>query len=245
MVLPEGPECGETIAPNEIALSGDGSVLLAGAPDCEIAGRHVDGRLYAYARSGTTWSLTQTFNSPETLEGNEFAQSLAISGDGSTAAVTVGYRVSGLPAGAGASWIFQREGGVWHLVARLTAPTPQPEVYFSCPAISQDGSRLICRAGEAVGSNSRQGVIYAFDRPAGGWGAPSTPTRLFALEGSAGDYLSPERSHSNGRRSRPRPTGPKSTRRSSRKTSPTGHIPTTGSATNSVLPGPSPRPRKR
>ncbi len=189
VVLPEGPECGETIAPNEIALSGDGSVLLAGAPDCEIAGRHVDGRLYAYARSGTTWSLTQTFNSPETLEGNEFAQSLAISGDGSTAAVTVGYRVSGLPAGAGASWIFQREGGVWHLVARLTAPTPQPEVYFSCPAISQDGSRLICRAGEAVGSNSRQGVIYVFDRPAGGWGAPSTPTRLFALEGSAGDYL--------------------------------------------------------
>ena len=190
IVLPEGPECGETIGPKQIAMSGDGAMLLVGSPDCEVDARSAVGRVYVYTRSGSSWSLTQTIESPEAVKFNEFGRTIAISGDDSTAAIDGYGEAAGLPAGAGASWVLQREAGVWHFAGRLTAPTPQPEVYFSCPTIVENGSRIICRAGETVGSNSRQGVIYIFDRPAGGWTASSTPTRLFALEGAAGDHLS-------------------------------------------------------
>ncbi len=187
---PSGAGCGNSIGPHQIALSGDGTRLLVSDPDCHnAAGEEDSGRLYAYARSGASWSLSQTIESPEPQFVNDFGDGITISGDGSTAAITVGRHVNGLPFGAGASWILRYEGGSWHFGTRLAAPTPTEQQDFSCPTILEDASRIICHQTDTVGADSLQGSMYLFDRPAGGWSSSPAATRLYAADGAAGDRL--------------------------------------------------------
>jgi subtilisin family serine protease len=190
IVLPEGPGCTESIGPRQIALSGDGATLLVSDPECETNGHGASGRVYAYTRSGSTWSLAQTIDSPEPQFQNEFGGSIAISADGSTATFQVGRSVTGLQPEAGAAWVFEHNAGGWHAVTRLTAPTPEEGGYFSCPTIIENGSRIICQASDTIGFDSRQGAMYIFEQPVNGWAASgSPPTRLFATDGAAGDEL--------------------------------------------------------
>ncbi len=186
ILIPEVPGCQSGSDPRAIALSGDGATLLVGKSESGCA--H-SGRVYAYTRSGSIWSLAQTIETPEAQPATEFGNSIAISDDGSTA--TVNGESTGLPPEAGAAWVFEHNAGGWHAVTRLTAPTPEAEGYFSCPTVIENGSRIICRATETIGFDSEQGAIYIFKKPADGWASPgSPPTHLFATEGAGGDGLS-------------------------------------------------------
>lgn len=190
ILQPSGPGCEQSIGPMQLALSGDGTHLLVGDPNCnDTAGDIASGRLYAYTRVGSSWTLSQTFESPEPQKLNDFGEAVAISGDGTTAAVSVGREVSGLPFGAGASWILRDEAGSWRFSTRLTAPTPQEGQYFSCPTILQNATRILCTQADTVGYNDRQGSLYLFEQPTEGWISQTAPTRLFAVEGAAGDSL--------------------------------------------------------
>jgi subtilisin family serine protease len=190
ILLPEGPGCSGGIAPREIALSSDGAELLVGGSECEISGHGASGRVYAYTRSGFTWSLVQTIESPEPQFQNDFGRSIAISDDGSTATFNVGPQATGLEREAGAAWVFEHNAGGWQAATRLTAPTPEEGGYFGCPTVIENGSRIICRASDTIGFDSHQGAIYMFERPLGGWmSSGSSPTRLFATDGAAGDEL--------------------------------------------------------
>jgi hypothetical protein len=196
IVLPEGPGCTETIGPRQIALSGDGATLLLSEPDCETNGHGASGRVYAYTRSGSTWSLAQTINSPEPQTQNGFGSSIAISDNGSTATFQAGPHVTGLESEAGATWVFEHGEGGWHAATRLTAPTPEEGGNFSCPTIIENGSRIICSASDTIGFDTRQGAIYIFEQPVNGWAASgSPPTRLFATDGAAFDELGSSDSH--------------------------------------------------
>ncbi len=190
IVLPEGSGCTETIAPRKLALSGGGEMLLVGEPGCETAGFFASGRVFAYTRSGSGWSLSQTIESPEAQDQNEFGSVIAMSSDGSTAAIATDLRSTGLPSFAGAAWIFEHGPGGWHAATRLTAPTPEGGAGFDCPAIAAAGARVVCGATDTVGFDSRQGSVYLFERPLGGWAAPGvTSERLFATYGFPSDAL--------------------------------------------------------
>jgi hypothetical protein len=189
ILLPEVPGCQTGSGPRQIALSGAGATLLVGKSGCEPDGHAESGRVYAYTRSGSTWSLAQTIETPEPQADTEFGKSIAISADGSTA--TANGESTGLPRSAGAAWVFEHDAGGWHASTRLTAPTPEAGGYFSCPTVVENGSRIICHASETIGFDSEQGAIYMFERPPAGWTSPgSPPTHLFATEGAGGDELS-------------------------------------------------------
>ena len=190
IVLPEGTGCTETVGPRKLALSGDGQMLLVGESDCETGGSGGSGRVYAYSRSGSGWMLAQTIESPEPQFQNEFGNVVAMSDDGSTAAIATGLRSTGLPNFAGAVWVFAHDAGGWHSRTRLTASTPEGGTGFDCPAIVGGGARIICGASDTVGFNSRQGSIYAFERPPGGWASSGvSPERVFATDGFPSDSL--------------------------------------------------------
>lgn len=190
IVLPEGRGCAETVGPRQIALSGDGATLLVSEPGCETGGQAGSGRVYAYTRSGATWSLAQTIDSPEPQFQNGFGSSIALSDNGSTATFQAGPHVTGLESEAAAAWVFEHNAGGWHAATRLTAPTPEEGGNFSCPTIIENGSRIICRASDTIGFDSRQGAMYIFEQPVNGWAVSgSPPTRLFATDGAAGDEL--------------------------------------------------------
>jgi Subtilase family/Divergent InlB B-repeat domain/PASTA domain len=189
LTLPTGTECGTSIEPRQIALSGDGATLLLSDPGCDESGYQAVGRVYAYTRSGSIWTLAQTIDSPEPQLQNEFGFSLAISPDGSTAAISES-QATGLPLFAGATWIYEHTPTGWQPQTRLTALAPEARTSFMCPDIVADGERIVCGAFDTVGFDAAQGSLYVFDRPAAGWasGAPS-PARAFAEEGFAYDDL--------------------------------------------------------
>jgi hypothetical protein len=186
--LPTTGGCASSAAPRTIALSGDGATLLLSQPDCEVSKDVGAGTVYSYERTGSTWSLSQTIPSPEPQFNNEFGSSMAISDDGSTATAGIGLNASGLPKSAGAAWVLTRSGGSWRAAVRLTAPSPEENGSFVCPAIIEDGAALVCGSKEPVGFNARQGAAYVVRRSAADWSS-STAQRLFATEGEAGDSL--------------------------------------------------------
>ncbi|HEY3830459.1 MAG TPA: S8 family serine peptidase [Solirubrobacteraceae bacterium] len=190
IALPAGPGCQESIGPKQLAMSSDGASMLVGDPSCAGSGPQSVGRVYAYTRTGGSWSLAQIMDSPEQQLQNSFGSAVAISGDGDTATVHAGPNATGLSRGADAAWVFERVGERWQVEQRLTAPVDEEEATLECPSIIENGLRIVCVAIDTVGLDSKQGVLYFFERPSAGWGVPaSAPVRMFATEGAAGDQL--------------------------------------------------------
>ena len=187
-VPPGGAGCYLTLGPREIALSGDGDTLLVGDPNCEQNGVQDVGSVDVYTRSGDGWTPAQSIEPPES-QARGFGSVVALSDDGSTAAISM-EQSSGLAAFAGAAWVYEHDAGGWQARARVAATEPEAYAGFDCLNIVAGGQRIICGGFDAVGFNAEQGSIYAFERPAAGWGAPvAPPQRVFAPEGLAGDAL--------------------------------------------------------
>ena len=157
-----------------VALSGDGDTALVGAR----GGRESTGAAWAFTQSGGSWSLPG-----EELVGGEvggqFGYSVALSGDGDTAAIG-GPRENGR---AGGAWTFIRSGGVW------TDPgTP----LVDSGAIGHDrfGAGV---ALSADGTSTLVGGPYEGHKVGKAWvfqGSPSVPpptvTRVMPSSGPAG-----------------------------------------------------------
>ncbi|HKD95607.1 MAG TPA: hypothetical protein VKB43_12950, partial [Gaiellaceae bacterium] len=194
LVLPSPNDCDGTIAPGRLAISGDGSRLLVADPDCDASGVGGSGRVYDYERVGSSWSLAQTIDSPESIFGARFGQGLALSNDGNTAAIA-GQNVSGLPSYAGAVWVYEHTQSGWQQRVRLTSSSPGEFGFMSCPQVSSDGSTIVCSALDQVGFDPAQGAVYVFQRPGASWTSAPTPLRLVAGDGHAQDFLGTDNSN--------------------------------------------------
>jgi hypothetical protein len=116
---------------------------------------------------------------------DEFGDSVAISGDGSTV-------VAGAPAhasSAGAAYVFTEPVNGWQSTttqtAELTASDSAPNDEFGdSVAISADGGAVVAGA---PGHMSSAGAAYVFTEPTGGWQSTSTQTaELRASSGQTG-----------------------------------------------------------
>jgi subtilisin family serine protease len=173
------PVCGDAIAPPYLALSADGSRALVSDPWCDTGTPYLGGRVYAFTRSGSTWTQTQTLNPPENRDRLHFGSTVAMSADGKTAAIS---------SELGPAYVYERGGANWTMVRKLDVGTDST---LLCPAVVRTGARVLCSAYETVGFNRAQGALYSFDRATGGWGAASPTTqRAFASDGLANDLLS-------------------------------------------------------
>lgn len=165
---------------DHMALSTDGSLLAVSAviPAAGGAGASPSSAVFTYARTGTTWAPQAALNAEGT-----FIASLALSGDGSTLAVTDRdlLRTSPTPL----VLVFaQNGGGAWsqqgRIPATLSAYSPPisggPE--YGAMALSSDGSTLAVNtanmAGQAVcgtavsGSTDTQRIAL-LSRASGTW----------------------------------------------------------------------------
>lgn len=161
-----------------LALSGDGATLLLGGPGC--AGSL--GRVFAYTRSGSTWSLDQTIDNPAPNQQSQFGSAIALSGDGLTSVVST--------AAFGANaWVYRRTAGSWQPQAQVT--DPENGLSFTCGAVVRGGSRLVCSNNSVNdGFNQNEGAIYLVDEPGGGWqSGPPTIRAAFATDGFGHEAL--------------------------------------------------------
>jgi hypothetical protein len=153
------------IVPNQghyVALSSDGSTAL-------VSGWHDNGNtgaVWAWVRSGSTWTQQQKFTpSDETpANGSFFGSAVSLSSNGNTAVIG-GYHDNGGTStlNVGATWIYSRSGTSWHEVGKFegTGASGTPAQGISV-AISQDGHTVLTGG---PGDTAGAGAFWVFFEP--------------------------------------------------------------------------------
>ena len=112
---------------DQVALSGDGATALIAAPQNQSD----RGSVYISNRTGNNWSAPVKLVAADGLAGDFFGASVALSDDGTTAAIGAnGVMVNGYP-NEGVVYVFTRAGGVYSLQTRLVPLVMVPT--FSLP----------------------------------------------------------------------------------------------------------------
>ena len=166
-----------------VALAGDGSTLAVGAPHYDIpssngGGSFEAGAVYVFARSGAAWSQQAFLHHPEYGgygSGEQLGRCVALSGDGSTLAVSAFGDVGRFYRYDGAVVRYTRSDAMWSEQPRLKASNADENDYFGASvALSGDGSMMAVGAsyedGRSTGlggdpaDNSAQdaGAVYVF-----------------------------------------------------------------------------------
>lgn len=165
-----------------LALSGDGTTLAVGARGessaaTGIGGKQNDdsapaaGAVYAYTRSGSTWTQQAYVKASNTTANAQFGTSLAINGDGTTLAVgAVGESSAATGIGgnqkdnsapaAGAAYVYTRSGSAWVQQAYIKASNTAvnefaagDDSFGTSLALTNDGAALAVGApGEGGGA---------------------------------------------------------------------------------------------
>jgi hypothetical protein len=171
------------------ALTGDGNTLAVGAPREDsnatgIGGSQTDntqtdaGAVYVFTRSGATWNQQAYVKASNTVSGDAFGGSVAVSSDGNTFAVGAGNVASQ----AGAVYVFARSGSDWSQQAIVKGLNTEAfDIFGSSSALSGDGNTLAVgatgEAGNATGIGGDQtdnsligaGAAYVFTRSGSAW----------------------------------------------------------------------------
>ena len=135
-----------------VAISGD--TIVVGAP--EVNGFNIDaGAAYVYVREGTLWSFQQKIQ-PGLPQEAHFGWAVAIEGD----TLAVGSPEDLFPCPCpGSVYVYDRSGGSWTFVQRLTGSNGQPDYVFG-HSVSISGDRIL--VGDA-------GSAYVFERQGTTW----------------------------------------------------------------------------
>ena len=173
-----------------IAISDDGNTLAAGAADEDSMTTGVNavqsghsgvtdspddmssGAVYVFVRSGGTWAQQASFKASNTGKDDWFGVRVALSGDGQTLAVGApnedsaakgidGKQDDDSADGAGAVYVFTRDGSTWtHRAYVKASNTDAFDEFGSSVALSRDGKTMAVGAkfedGGPKGQSGRQ-----------------------------------------------------------------------------------------
>ncbi len=128
-----------------LALSADGNVLLIGA-----AHLGPPGQAYIYTETGGSWKQTAEFDDPGKFQSDFFGHSVALSRDGTVAAIGATYASVTTPGVAtlwqGKAYLYKQQGEKWSQVQELDDPNAASGLsdrFGSALALSQDGGVLL------------------------------------------------------------------------------------------------------
>lgn len=128
-----------------------------------------------------------TLTNANGVAGDYAGGSVAVSADGST--IVVG--VPGASSNEGLAYVYTRGANGWQSANQpgiLTASSGAAGDQFGhSVAVSQDGSVVAVGAFYAAGGGTERGMVYVFNRPAGGWAAQMTLNQTTSASGPA-DY---------------------------------------------------------
>ena len=129
---------------------GDGSTALIGA-----RGKNgFTGQSFVFTRSGSTWTQQVALIASDGATGDEFGNSVGLSGDGNTADIGAAAK-NNL---TGAAYVFSRSGSTWTQIAKVTASGGVVGDWFGFSAgVSGNGSAIPIGA---IGPNGFTGKTY-------------------------------------------------------------------------------------
>ena len=171
-----------------VALSGDGEVVAAGAP--QTTATDGKGAAFIFTRPQSGWISTSSYQAKLVSSDGEiddsFGQAVSLSSDGTQLAVGSPGATVTTQDNKGAVYIFKPEQSIWttgNETARITTIEGNAgDMFGSVVVISADGATL------AVSSPyhaSNTGSVYVYTRPADGWKTTNGATALLVSNDSA------------------------------------------------------------
>ena len=135
------------------------------------------GRAYVFTRTGAGWKQAAELEVSDTVAGDGFGWSVAISG------TTIVVGASGHANGAGRAYVFTKTGAGWKQAAELEGSDTVEYGDYSGFGfrVAISGTTIVVGAGTAVG----YGAVYVFTKTGSGW------KQAARLEGSAYDFIDP------------------------------------------------------
>ncbi|PYK69864.1 MAG: hypothetical protein DME45_00380 [Verrucomicrobia bacterium] len=179
-----------------VAISGDTVVVgaqLEASAATGINGNQSDnsapdaGAAYVFVRNGATWTQQAYLKASNTDANDVFGRSVAISGNtivvGASGEASAATGVNGVQSdnsapGAGAAYVFVRDGNTWTQQAYLKASQAGPAAFGFDVAISGDTA--------VVGEEESSGAAYVFVRSGTTW---TQQALLTASNAEAGDFF--------------------------------------------------------
>lgn len=170
-----------------VSLSGDGNLLIIGAPGADNAGGDTaledTGSVYIFQRFGDSWFQHSKITAETPQSGAEFGSAVAVNTLGATLIIGAPHQnvemESSVP-DAGAAYVYVLNNETWDLQAMLAAPNAEAGSAFgSSLDITSHGNRIIVGSPyESGGSDSlanisepleHSGAAYSYTRSAGEW----------------------------------------------------------------------------
>ncbi len=179
-----------------VAISRDGSVIVAGGCNYEGSSQLCRGWLYIYERPSGGWADTndgtgRIWANGGAMPRQEYAKHVAVSGDGNTVVVSGHYHISANKRGV--AYVYTRGSGGWRAkhVGQIGAPantenpigfeltgpeavTAPTDILGHFVTITSDGSAIAISQQRRPGVELK-GAVLVYRRPAGGWADDGTP----------------------------------------------------------------------
>ena len=138
-----------------MSISADTAIVGAFSEDEKATD---SGSAYIFERSGGSWSETAKLTASDGEDGDSFGFSVSISDD---IAIVGAYFEDEEGTNAGSAYIFERDGGSWSEVTKLTAPDgTNLDLFGASVSISGDTSIVGALLDDAPTTNS--GSAYAY-----------------------------------------------------------------------------------
>jgi len=154
---------GEKYLGNAVAISRDTALVAApGYP----SDAHT-GAVYVFVRSGGVWTVQKKLLAPDGVAGDNFGQSVAVSGN--TALIGASSHVVNGLAHAGAAYVFVRSGGVWKLQQELTYSVPSTGDFFGDSVALAGNTALVGVPGMDWFAGTDAGAACVYIRSSGKW----------------------------------------------------------------------------
>ena len=166
-----------------ISVSGDGSIIVVGANYAHAPAAD-SGAAYIFEKTGSTWTQFQKIVASDGAASDYFGSSVCVSRDGSTIAIGTPYDDDNSAEASGSVYMFEKVGGNWTQVQKLTAGDPIVDAHLSSSGVqlTDDGTTLL------VGAHAPSvEAAYIFDKAANGtW---SQTQKIQASNTESGDQF--------------------------------------------------------
>ncbi len=152
---------------NAVAISGDTMVVGSSWFDTSPNTGINIGKAYVFVRSGGTWVQQAELQANDRASGDEFGQSVAISGE----TIVVGsYRSNAPASNSGAAYVFVRSGTSWTQQQKITANDGAADDEFgNAVAINGDTIAVGSHSADQPSGNGHAGAVYIFNRSGTVW----------------------------------------------------------------------------
>jgi hypothetical protein len=172
-----------------VAISSDGTTIIVGSNLDDVGAAANQGSAYIFDWNGSTWSQTQKIVQSDTLVSSEFGWSVAMSDDGTVAAIGAAYHDN--PGGTavtngGAVYIFTKSGGTWSQTQKMYASdyiTQANQALGYNISMAGDGSMVVAGALYNDTTVQDSGAAYVFVKSGGVW--PVTETQILKTSDAA------------------------------------------------------------